>query len=154
VTPDIGTRSLALYVYADSDQPGSRTIVEYAKIQAIELTAIPSLALLAAPNPHTVTRIQLVVVHNTFSTAWKGSIESGHVLVDGMLNGWILPEGGLQGFSTTYQPGNAFRFAKWTSCVVLLGILLLALYTFIRWLVGRRKRHIIQSQLREPGVLP
>jgi hypothetical protein len=79
--------------------------------------------LLADPVPQRKSSGDLLVVHSSFSTKWHGPNNSEHVLVDGMLNGWLIHRGSSE-VSTYYQPAIAFRAAGWASllawCLILL----------------------------------
>jgi hypothetical protein len=123
VTPDPGTTSLSLYLYADTSAAGP-TIAEYASVQVIELSAFPSFDLIARPNSVVGNVPQLVVFPETFSDAWKGS-NGTHVLVDGIFNGWLTTS--PQSFSVRYKPADAFHQAQIVSvtAVILLAFCLI-----------------------------
>ena len=60
-----------------------------------------------------------------------------HVLVDGMLNGWLIPTGS-HGFAAQYMPAVAIRVADWMSVGGLLLIVLLAGRTSIGRFAARQ----------------
>jgi arabinofuranan 3-O-arabinosyltransferase len=126
VTPDAGTTALALYLYADGSQPAGQTVDEYSAIQVIEVQALPTFDLIAEPSSPLKSPTELVVTHETFSDAWQGSTGT-HVLVDGMLNGWLITTSSPS-FSLQYRPAAAFRNAQVLSLVT---VLLVAV-----WLIG------------------
>jgi hypothetical protein len=64
------------------------------------------------------------VDHTTYSDAWQGS-PGKHVLVDGMLNGWLVPSRSTA-FTTSYAPSRLIQAAQWVSVLVLLATLLVA----------------------------
>ncbi len=137
VSPDPGTRAVILHLYADASQPGGRTTTnEYADVRAIELPAQSGFALLANPDSGPPSPAQLVVVHSTFSTQWQGPTNSKHVLVDGMLNGWLMPTGS-KAFTLYYAPTNAFRAAGWISLAAYLLMLLMLVRSSALRLAGR-----------------
>jgi hypothetical protein len=107
--------------------PGVRSATEYAHVRVISVAALPDFALVSDPPVQQLPLEYLVVMHSSFSNDWQASVNGKHVLVDGMLNGWLIPtESGT--FSATYKPKSAFEAAQWISlvafvCVVLLPIL-------------------------------
>ena len=122
VIPDPATRGLGLYVYADSD--GIATVNEYANVRVVEVPALPSFDLLATPEGLPLSSRQLGVLHNSFSTQWQGPISGEHVLVDGMLNGWLMPRES-PALIAYYKPAAEFTAAKWISLATFLITLLL-----------------------------
>jgi hypothetical protein len=139
VKPDVGTATLAIYLYADASQE-VRTISEYANVRVIELPALSSFALLADPPPQPPASAELAIVHNTFSNEWEASARGEHVLVDGMLNGWLVATG-TQSFAAAYRPDLLFLSAQWLS---LGGWLIIALASVVPWILSLRR-------LRHPG---
>jgi arabinofuranan 3-O-arabinosyltransferase len=138
VTPDVGTTSVSLFMYADASVPSSSTTVsEYARVRVVEVVAPPSLALLSSPDGP-VSPVQLVVVHNSFSAYWE-SRNGKHVLVDGMLNGWLVPSVSSP-FVATYRPANLVRAATWISLGTALLIVLLSTGLWIRATASRHLR--------------
>jgi hypothetical protein len=134
VTPDPGTTSLALYLYADASGAAGQTIAEYASVQVMELSAFPSFDLIARPNSVIGNVPQLVVFPETFSDAWKGS-NGTHVLVDGIFNGWLTTS--PQSFSVRYKPADAFHQAQIVSVTAVI-LLALCLIGFEGWRWGAR----------------
>jgi len=141
VSPDPRTTALTLYLYADAYALGRRTIDDYADVQITEVPALPSIALLPNLEYAPTFADRLVVIHNTFSSKWEGPTSSKHVLVDGMLNGWLLPKSSI--FSAHYSAAGAFRSADWVSLASLLVILTLVGFGFVRrvarWRLGVRR---------------
>lgn len=129
-SPDAGTTSLTLYLYADASQAGSRTVDEYADVRAIEVAALPHFALLADPVSQPRFSDLLIVTHNSFSTKWQGPSNGKHVLIDGMLNGWLIPYGSND-VSVHYEPTNMFLASQWISLVAYLVIVLLSLGSLV-----------------------
>jgi arabinofuranan 3-O-arabinosyltransferase len=130
VTPDPGTTGLTLYLYADGYRTANRTVDLYAGIRVLELPTLPSLAVLANPTTPQSASPHLVVAHNTFSPHWQGPRGSSHVLVDGLLNGWLVPPGSTLG-PVTYEPTNTFRNAGFLSLGTTLILALIAASTLI-----------------------
>jgi len=133
VKPEPGTTSLTLYLYADGDGPRSRTVIDYADIRVLETSALPTVALLQDPTSQTLRSVDLAVVHSGFSTAWRASPRGEHVLVDGLLNGWLLPLGSDH-FSASYEGADLFHAAQWIS---LLALPICAV--FVIWPMGARR---------------
>ena len=119
VTPDIGTKAITVFLYADS--VGALTVNEYADVRVDEVPALPSFALFAKPDDQFASSMQLVVLHNSYSTQW-GSTQGQHVIVDGMLNGWLVPLESSEPFLAFYEPANMFRAGQLISLVTLLGV--------------------------------
>jgi FkbM family methyltransferase len=83
-----------------------------------------SLVLVATPE-QPIRTVELVVRHSTYSTLWQASDGSRHVLVDGMLNGWLI-QAGTEQFRAWYGPRDVFIAAQWISLsalALLLGLL-------------------------------
>jgi hypothetical protein len=137
VSPDPGTTELAIYLYADAYGQEGRTINEYADVRLVEVPDLPSLALLADLGDQPAATAKLAVVHSSFSAEWQGS-EGEHVLVDGMLNGWLIPPQS-DAFSVHYKPAGALQAAEWLSLVALFVI---AFLPFSSWTVRVASRRI------------
>jgi hypothetical protein len=136
VRPDAGTTAIGLFLYADAGSPGTRTVNEYANVRVLEVAALPSFVLLSDPEPLSLRSMQLVVVHSSFSTEWQGPIGGYHVLVDGMLNGWLMPIGSRE-FSAYYGPAIVFLTAQWLSLAIWLSTLLLPICFWVGRLFDR-----------------
>jgi hypothetical protein len=145
VSPDAGTTALTLHLYADAYVVGGRTVNEYANVQVVEVPALPSFALIADQLGEPRSPVQLVVLHDSFSTNWQGS-RGQHVLVDGMLNGWLMPTE-PRVFLAHYRPAAAFRAAGWISLATLLAILAFPALAWIARIIGRRLRRLPASRL-------
>ncbi len=135
VKPDLGTTALTMYLYADAAGQGARTIDEYADVQVIEVPALPSLALLATSGGQSASPLRLVVMHNSYSDRW-GVTNGRHVVVDGMLNGWLIQPGSVQ-FTPSYGPTAVFRVAQFVSLAALILALVLFASVCTRYLAGR-----------------
>ena len=141
VTPDSGTSALGLFVYADANQFGPPTVNDYADIAVY---SVPSTELVLVGDPAVTTggpTIQLLVLRESYSENWSGPSRSQHVLVDGMMNGWLLAQPGA-GLSVTYTPTGLVTFGLLVSGAGLIGILILVVTLFPLkdcWaLIGRR----------------
>jgi hypothetical protein len=133
VTPDPGTTALTLYLYADAQEGGSQTIVDYADVRVVELKTLPSFDLIADPVSQALPTVKLAVVRDTFSPQWEESAGGRHVLVNGIVNGWLIPpqSGTSRAF---YKPGDLFEAAQWVSLVAWLAVVLVPIGI---WLAGR-----------------
>jgi len=139
ITPARGTTGLVLYLYADATVSGSRTVTEYANVRVLEMPSLPSFALLADPDPRVTSPLQLALVHNSYSNDWQGSTPGEHVLVDGLLNGWLIPTGSHT-FTAGYARAGLFRAAEWVSLATLAFVLLIAGSKRIGVVVGQVRR--------------
>jgi arabinofuranan 3-O-arabinosyltransferase len=138
VTIDPGTTAINLYLYSDGGVANARTINDYAKVGLIEVASLPAFALLASPDLPSTASPQLVVVHSTYSTAWEGS-RGEHVIVDGMLNGWLVQDQS-QRFSTRYRPTMVVLAAQLLSLALAAGSLLFVIRHLIAQLIARVHR--------------
>jgi len=77
--------------------------------------------------------VDLVVSHTTYSTLWQGSNGDRHVVVDGMLNGWLMPSGSPK-FVATYTPNAVFAAGQWISVAALFVAVLLVAWGWRRHL--------------------
>lgn len=134
VNPDSGTTAMSLILYSVPES-GSRTTNDYANVSALGASGALALALLADPEASSDT-LQLATDHTSFSTLWAGPIGSKHVLVDGMLNGWLTPSGPAT-FSATYGPATVVRAAQWASLITAVILLLVLSWSLARRLIGR-----------------
>jgi hypothetical protein len=132
ITPDSGTTALSLFLYADVYAFRQRTTNEYANIEIMEVAGAPQLALIGDPIVPR-SNLQLVVVHESFSDQWQGP--GDHVLVDGMLNGWITADPRPL---IVYKPANSFKAAAFVSAAVLIVVLIRVAYVMLRGSIARR----------------
>jgi hypothetical protein len=138
VIPDALSSALSLYLYADSNGSGDETIIEYANVQVAEVPGLPAVALLANLTSQTTPSAQLEVIHSGYSPQWQGSNGSQHVLVDGLLNGWLI-QPGASPVTVWYRPADIFRAAWWISGMVVLIAVLAEIGIQIRSRVRRRR---------------
>lgn len=138
VTPDAGTTGLILYLYADAAGQGRPTIDEYSDVRVLELATVPNLVLIATPDSGSSSSLNLVVLHNSFSTQWQSAYGT-HVLVDGMVNGWLVQPGSGR-FSASYVHTGTVRAAQLISLAPLLIALGIPVWFIIRHLIVVTKR--------------
>ena len=120
--------SNAQIVYSPSRTYNTVTVSLKVQSASSNGEAAASFALLADPPSGPAFPTQLVVVHSSFSTKWQGPTDGNHVLVDGMLNGWLIPTGS-GAFTANYTPANAFTSAEWISIGAYLLMLLVSVWT-------------------------
>ena len=131
ITPDHGTTSLALFLYANSSGLGAETVNEYANITAV--------GALIGTNPVVVTwpaqpyRGPVLSTNGqAYSAAWRSLSPAAHVIVDGLGNGWLA----ASSVESTYSPGVEVTAAERVSGVA--GALLVLAFILER--VTRRYR--------------
>jgi len=135
VTPDVGTTSLILFLYADGNASGGvTTIIQYANVQAMEVPSLPAFALISEPRSSNPAPLDLFVAASSFSSAWDGNgpDASKHVLVDGMMNGWLVrPD--FAPLVPTYTPARFFYGSLWISLLGAFAVLLYVLLVTVVW---------------------
>jgi hypothetical protein len=159
VTPEPGTRSLRLFLYADGSGGGRGvTETEYRRIFVAQ--PAPALGVAVAPVARlpelsyrrvgpTVFRIRvrgartpfLLVVAETFDPGWelrasgRNSANAAHFRVDGYANGWRIPWTGSYELTVRYGPERLAQLARRIDLVgVPLGLVALL------WSLCRRGR--------------
>jgi hypothetical protein len=127
INPTLGTRTLKLFLYGDEPVGTTRTIDDYANVQVFALpTTNLRIAVLAKPAisqdpPIATDRV-------SYSPHWDGPIGATHVLVDGMINGWIgsksvgaiHPHYSLAGVIIGFEVGTAIGVGGFV-CLVAAG---------------------------------
>jgi len=147
IVPESGTTSLTLYLYADADQTAKRTTNQYASIEVAEFRALPAFALIAEPTT-TPPPQTLYVVHTTYSNDWAGPPGSAHVLVDGLLNGWIMPFAADRP-SAGYKFAGLFYASLWVSATAFVSALVLIASMALRRAIDRRRRQNTTTDLSD-----
>jgi hypothetical protein len=97
--------------------------------------------------PQTQAAQELLVMHNSFSDGWQGPPGSRHVLVDGMLNGWLMPRGS-PAFMPTYSATFVIGLSRWLSLAAALTALLAPVWieATLRLRARRRKRPMAEAR--------
>ena len=135
VTPSPNA-TLRLFVYADA-RGGRSTINEYSQVESFQLPAEPRAVVIGTPVVKQ-TDNKLLVLHDSYSSSWGGPSGGRHVLVDGLMNGWI---GASLAPTVAYGPTPFFTAAAYTSAVTFTGLVLCGgLRAFPRLARGRRTR--------------
>ncbi len=140
VTPDAGAASLSLFIYSDADPSATRTVNDYSDVAVY---AIPSsnVVLLGYPDGQPTGASKLVVLRASYSDGWIGPKQAKHVLVDGMMNGWLVGQAepgrsAIYGPATLVSAGQVMSVAAFILIVTLFVTLLLG-----KDLVIRLRRH-------------
>jgi hypothetical protein len=120
----IAAGSGARIVYAPNASHNAISVSLDGRTATASSTELSNVALLGDPVTQPVSSAELVVVHSSFSSDWQGPADSRHVLVDGMLNGWLVPTRSGT-FATYYLPADVFRASQWVSFATYLLLLLL-----------------------------
>lgn len=87
VTPDSGTSELDLIVYVSGSASGP-SVNDFADVRVVELPLVSKMDLLGTPP--TASTTTLLVDESSYSREWQGPAGSEHVLVDGIMNGWLV----------------------------------------------------------------
>jgi hypothetical protein len=91
VTPDRGTRSLMIFLYANVYTRGARTTSEYSNIVIRRSPALLQPVIVAAGPKHKRPAQALYTVSESYSQDWVGPPGDQRVRVDGLRNGWLGP---------------------------------------------------------------
>ena len=92
---------------------------------------------------------QLLVLHDSYSSSWHGPSGGRHVLVDGLMNGWI---GRSLSPSVAYGPTPFFTAAASVSAAMFVGLVGFGAFrAFSRLGRGRRPRvlAVLKERLRK-----
>jgi arabinofuranan 3-O-arabinosyltransferase len=142
--PDAGTKALALHLYADASQSGTPTVNEYSQVRAIELPGLPQFFVVGTPDQPQQS-LRLVVLRQSYSPSWVGPRDSRHVLVNGLLNGWLTDLSSRR-LVVTYAPTEAISAGLIISAIAVVAVLLVAssgkwiqAISFIRRFSAKRK---------------
>jgi hypothetical protein len=95
----------------------------------VELGSLPKFEVLATPIS-ALTAPRLLVEHSSYSENWRGPAGSQHVVVDGLINGWVLNDS--RSFVVAYEPDTAVRTSFVVSALALAAVLGLTL-SVIPW---------------------
>ena len=132
VTPDPGTRSLKLFLYADVYTSGALTTNEYSDVVVRRSPVALQPVVVATPRSHERPAPALYTAGESFSPDWIGPPGDQHVEVDGLRNGWLGPHS--RSVPLRFGPSSWYLLSRFAS--LLAAGLLLALALF-RWRRGR-----------------
>jgi len=103
VTPDAGTQTISLFVYADANTIGSISINQYADVSVRSVVSVPNVVIVGMPVVGPGSG-HLVESTEGYSSQWTTPSYTTHVLVDGMRNGWIAPGMSTPSGRSTFLP--------------------------------------------------
>jgi hypothetical protein len=157
-TPDPGTRSLSLFLYADVYTHGTATANEYSDVVVRRSPVLLQPVVMATPLGRGHPAPALSAGSEGFSSDWIGPPRAQHVKVDGLRNGWLGPHeaDGPPRFSLS----SWYRLSRQAS-LIAVGILLALLLP--RWPRGRyrpaatvllRLRRATRDPIRPPAGRP
>jgi len=89
VTPDPGTRSLMIFLYANVYTHGTLTTDEYSKVVVRRSPVLLQPVVVATAPGHERPAPALYTVDESFSADWIGPPGDQRVEVDGLRNGWL-----------------------------------------------------------------
>jgi hypothetical protein len=89
VYPVKGTKSLVLFLYADSPGSAGTSIERYTNITFRKFPDSSPIVLVGRSNAQPATK-HLITLSTGYSTEWVGPQDSSHVIVDGLRNGWLV----------------------------------------------------------------
>jgi hypothetical protein len=158
VTPQTGTQSLRLFLYADGGG-GARTVTEYRDIAirrpqpvlpvgAVPLDRLPNVSSRQLTPSEFRVHVKdahgpfVLVLTETYAPGWHIEIDGhdsnglAHLRVNGYANGWRVPWRGTYDFTITYAPERLARLAGLADLVLVP----LSLMLFLGWRVWTRRR--------------
>jgi glycosyltransferase involved in cell wall biosynthesis/O-antigen/teichoic acid export membrane protein len=135
VTPDPGTRSLTLFLYADVYTWGTLTTNEYSDVVIRRSPVVLQPVVVATPRTHQRPAPALYTVGESFSPDWIGPPGDLRVEVDGLRNGWL----GMRSRNDPlrFGPSSWYLLSRFAS--LLAAGLLMALALSL-WPKGRYRR--------------
>lgn len=136
VTPDAGTQTISLFVYADATTIGSVSITQYADVSVRSVVSVPNTIIVGTPVVAPGSG-HLVESAEGYSSQWTTPSHTTHVLVDGMRNGWIVP-----GISTPAGPVTFLPAEHEKRNTLVLTIVMVAIAMAIWRLTMRRFRRL------------
>jgi len=83
---------------------GVQSVNEYADVHAWELLSIPQVDVMGSPDSSPSQPVELRILRIDYSPNWVASTGAEHVLVNGLLNGWLSKDRGR--VSLTYRPAK------------------------------------------------
>jgi hypothetical protein len=130
VTPDPGTRSLSLFLYADVYVPGTLTTNEYSDVVVRRSPVLLQPVVVATPRGQVGSAPALYTVAGSFSPEWIGPPGDQRVEVDGLRNGWLSPH--PRGVALRFGPSSWYLLSRFASLLAASLLLALALSLWTR----------------------
>ena len=125
MTPDPGTRSLTLFLYADVYTPGALTTNEYSDVVVRRSPVVLQPVVVATPRSHERPAPALYTVGGSFSPDWIGPPGDQRVEVDGLRNGWLGPHS--RDVPLRFGPSSWYLLSRFASLLAAGLLLALAL---------------------------
>jgi arabinofuranan 3-O-arabinosyltransferase len=117
VTPEPRTQRLLLFLYATPSSVGQAAVSEFADVSVYDFTTRGQPILIGTPERRQDTATHLLTSSSAFASSWSGPAGSHHVLVDGVRNGWLMPDPASTRFESaeSYKPAWLFTLGWVTS---------------------------------------
>jgi Alpha-(1->3)-arabinofuranosyltransferase len=125
VTPDRGTRTLVLFLYADVYTAGTLTKNEYADVIVRGARGLLEPVVMASPRRPERPALVLRTVDSSFSPEWIGPLGDAPVEVDGLREGWLGPPTGVA--TPRFRPSSWYLASRLGSLLAAAVLLALAL---------------------------
>ena len=132
MTPEPGTQSLRLFLYADVYARGTRTTNEYSDVIVRRSADFLQPVVAGTPRSHERPATALYTSGQSFSPEWAGPPGDARVEVDGLRNGWLGPHSG--DVPPRLGPSLWYLLSRFASLLAAGFLLALALFL---WLGGR-----------------
>ncbi|MCY0899940.1 MAG: hypothetical protein OWU33_13625 [Firmicutes bacterium] len=161
VPASVSRATLILYAYGN----GVQTVDQYRDLRLIQWPAgpaqltwiglgagshlIPNAIKPEGPMSYRValsSKARLVVLDESYSSGWGIFTDRGrevrwrHVLVDGWLNGWIVPGSQRGLYLLEYEPWNLYRRLQWIALAIMVGLATLGGVLLLQRLRPKRGR--------------
>ena len=125
VTPEPGTRSLKMFLYADVYKPGTPTTNEYSDVVVRRSPVLLQPVVAATPQSHEPSETALYTSEESFSPDWIGPPNDLRVEVDGLRNGWLGPHS--RNVRLRFGPASWYLLSRFASLLAAGVLLALAL---------------------------
>jgi O-antigen/teichoic acid export membrane protein len=146
ITPAAGARGLELFLYADGGAGAATTVDLVADLSVTALPApAPRVDVIATPLLSDGAP-RLVIQDETYDQRWSGPQAARHVMVDGLLNGWLTRQPGKVDAGLSYAPGAFNRAADVVSIAAGLVTAGLGIWA----LTGSGTARRLQRRLQRP----
>ena len=92
INPALGATALSLFLYARPPSQGIKTVDEYANVSARSVPESTAPVVVGTPSARENRGMPVLTVQDaSYSSIWKAAPAARHVLVDGIMNGWLAP---------------------------------------------------------------
>jgi glycosyltransferase involved in cell wall biosynthesis/O-antigen/teichoic acid export membrane protein len=142
--------SYSLYLYANVYQSGASVAEEYAGVSVRALRAVPpTLAIIGRPSPSTRTPPVLWALGASAGGPWQAPGAAQPVTVDGLLTGWLVPEGAPRPHPRDVL-SEGYKVAAVVSVSSTGALALLLCWGTVVW--ARRRRRWVTSTPESEGI--